>query len=468
LKQMRLGEYIQTADRICSVLMDNNIGNVKADTMKLVDRFRCELLKFAVYLASADGKMDERELGIISEYLKVSADSEQILKLKGEEYLLGTFGMQVPSVLKFAVLADAGRKIPRDEYGCQNAMIIYDTFGLFGQTMLSVHAKEPDASMIKRYTDYMASMEDFIKKFAVWYAGDQKLYRPEMPAEDYPEDIGTEEERATHLEELLENLNSMTGLAGVKNQVNSLVNLIRVQNMRKEQGLKCSDVSKHMVFSGNPGTGKTTVARLLAEIYKYLGVLKSGQLVETDRSGLVRGYVGQTATRVQEVVSQALGGILFVDEAYALTVNKGEGDFGQEAVDTLLKAMEDHRDELIVIVAGYTDLMEQFLSSNPGLKSRFSNFIQFDDYTAEELMEILKSMLKKQDYALSEGAQKRALEMITERVENKPDNFANARDIRNYMEHAISNHATRIVGMKAADKQMLSTIEAVDVEGCFS
>jgi SpoVK/Ycf46/Vps4 family AAA+-type ATPase len=205
---------------------------------------------------------------------------------------------------------------------------------------------------------------------------------------------------------------------------------------------------------------------MLAEIYKYLGVLRKGQLIEVDRSGLVRGYIGQTATRVQEVVEESLGGILFIDEAYTLTVNKGEGDFGQEAVDTLLKAMEDHRKDLIVIVAGYTDLMDAFLESNPGLRSRFSNFIRFDDYTAEELMEILQKNLAEQEYRLSQAAKEKAYEMLKERVANKPDNFANARDVRNFMEHAISNQASRIVEMEDADadKSILETIEPEDLQ----
>jgi len=225
----------------------------------------------------------------------------------------------------------------------------------------------------------------------------------------------------------------------------------------------CSDVSKHMVFSGNPGTGKTTVARMLAEIYKYMGVLKKGQLIEVDRSGLVKGYIGQTATRTQEVIEEALGGILFIDEAYALTVNKGEGDFGQEAVDTLLKAMEDYRDELIVIVAGYTDLMDEFLSSNPGLKSRFSNYIVFEDYTADEMFQILEGMLKKQQYKLSDNAKIKAKEILNNLVLNKSENFANARDVRNFMEKAISNHAMRVVNIAEADELILSTIEAEDL-----
>jgi SpoVK/Ycf46/Vps4 family AAA+-type ATPase len=234
----------------------------------------------------------------------------------------------------------------------------------------------------------------------------------------------TEEEREEELEKLLAELDSLIGLGAVKHQVNTMVNLIKVQQMREELGLKAADIAKHMVFLGNPGTGKTTIARMLANIYRCLGVLRTGQLVEVDRSGLVRGYIGQTATQTAEVISQAMGGVLFIDEAYSLTVSKGQGDFGQEAVDTLLKAMEDNRDDLVVIVAGYTELMEQFLDSNPGLRSRFGTKIMFEDYTADELMGILALNLKKQEYRLSAEAEVKAREMITARVENKPENFA--------------------------------------------
>ena len=219
------------------------------------------------------------------------------------------------------------------------------------------------------------------------------------------------------------------------------------------------------IFPDKPVTGKPTVARMLTDIYYSLGILSGGQLVEVDRSGLVSGYIGQTATKVNGVVEQALGGILFIDEAYTLTANKGEGDFGQEAVDTLLKAMEDNRDNLVVIVAGYPDLMDEFLGSNPGLRSRFNKYILFEDYKPEELFEILLGMAKKQDYVLSEDAKVKAKEYFEQACANKTENFANAREVRNYFEKAVSKQATRLVkNINSVDEQMLLTIEADDLE----
>lgn len=464
MKQLELKELMELSDEICAALTKANVGNVMAGKMPLKEQLHEELLNFAVFIADADGRMEENEIEIIHKYLDLQIDEKEPDHIRKRVKINDSFADEVPGSLKYAVLADAGHKLNPDPYKGQKAMVFYDTFKLLGQTLLALSPRNVTDATSLKFTLYVDRMEQFIKEFAVWYVGSQKIYRPIEPA---MADSETEEEKAAKLEELLENLNALTGLKSVKHQVTSLVNLVRVQKMRENQGMKTSDVSKHMVFMGNPGTGKTTVARMLAEIYKYLGVLRKGQLIEVDRSGLVRGYVGQTAARVQEVVEEALGGILFIDEAYTLTVNKGEGDFGQEAVDTLLKAMEDYRKDLIVIVAGYTDLMDRFLESNPGLRSRFSNFIHFDDYTADEMMEILRRNLREQEYKLSGDAEKKALMMLRERVADKPDNFANARDVRNFMEHAISNQASRIVKLANAkeDKEILGTIEAEDLQG---
>ncbi len=246
------------------------------------------------------------------------------------------------------------------------------------------------------------------------------------------------------LEELLEQLNTLIGLNGVKQEVQQIVNLIRVQKKGEEFGVKLPPLSLHLVFFGNPGTGKTTVARLLAKIYKNLGVLSSGQLVEVDRGGLVAGYVGQTAIKTQEVIEKAMGGILFIDEAYALTHAKGDNDFGQEAVDTILKAMEDHRDDFIVIVAGYPDLMKEFISSNPGLKSRFNQYISFEDYTPEELRQIFLLLCNNQGFTLDEGCNDYLTQYFINMYENRSANYANGRDVRNYFEKVIRARANRL------------------------
>jgi len=464
LKQLGLSEFITTADDIANLLQAANVGNVSAEKMTLKELLHFELLKFAVYLADADGEMDDKEIEVIHESLQIESTKDELSAMKKKEGITDKFGEKIPSVLKYPVLADAAHKISPDPFRGQKAMVYYDTFKLFGETILASHTKDTNELEVSRFTEYIERMEKFIKSYGIWFVGDSKIYRPVDPVIEETEESA--EEKAAKLEELLAEFNGLTGLSGVKHQVNSLINLMRVQKMRQEQGMKCSDVSKHMVFAGNPGTGKTTVARMLGEIYKYLGILPKGQLVEVDRGGLVKGFIGQTATRVQEVVDDALGGMLFVDEAYTLTVGKGDGDFGQEAVDTLLKSMEDHRSELVVVVAGYTDLMEEFLSSNPGLKSRFSNYIYFEDYTADELLDILHKNLKKQEYKLSSDAEIRAKELIEYRVAHKPDNFANARDIRNFMEHAIANHASRVVNLKGADKdkELLCTLEAEDLQ----
>lgn len=265
------------------------------------------------------------------------------------------------------------------------------------------------------------------------------------------------------LDELMDELNSLVGLETVKTSLSSLVNLIKVKNMRDKLGLNTPAISLHLVFSGNPGTGKTTVARLLAEIYHQLGAVSRGQLVEVDRAGLVEGYVGQTAIKTSEVIDSALGGVLFIDEAYTLTSQKEGEDFGQEAVDTLLKRMEDNRDNLVVIVAGYTKEMETFIDSNPGLKSRFNKFIEFPDYTGTQMYQIFKDMCSKNDYMLDPEADEHVKDFLLDLSLNHGENFANAREVRNYFERTVERQACRVVNEPHIDANSLTTFKLVDV-----
>jgi len=239
-------------------------------------------------------------------------------------------------------------------------------------------------------------------------------------------------------------LHELTGLSRVKNEVTTLINTIKVNKMREGKGLKQSPLSLHLVFSGNPGTGKTTVARLLGDIYHDLGILSKGHLIETDRAGMVGEYIGQTAIKTKAVIEKAKGGILFIDEAYSLTPSNTGNDFGQEAIDTLLKAMEDYRDNFIVIVAGYPDLMKNFLKSNPGLQSRFNTFINFEDYKPNELLEIFMSLCKQHNYIV-ETSEIDSLTGIFEDIYSQADeSYANARTVRNFFEKSIQRQANRL------------------------
>ena len=272
-------------------------------------------------------------------------------------------------------------------------------------------------------------------------------------------EVGKKEEPEEDPEKQLEEL---IGLADIKHDVKELAAFAKVQKMRKDQGMKSVPVSLHLVFTGNPGTGKTTVARILGKLYAKIGILSKGQLVEVDRSGLVAGYLGQTAIKVQEVVQSSIGGVLFIDEAYSLA--QENDSFGQEAIDTLLKAMEDHRDDLIVIVAGYTVPMQHFIDSNPGLKSRFNKYIEFPDYTTDELEQIFYLNCKKYDYIVDYRAKEKIRDMIEYRRMTKLVNFANAREVRNMFEAIITNQAARVAKMENPKPGDLKKILAADLE----
>ncbi len=259
-----------------------------------------------------------------------------------------------------------------------------------------------------------------------------------------------------------EELSNLIGLSNVKLEINNLSNLVKVQKMRESRGMKTSNVSYHCVFTGNPGTGKTTVARIVAGIYKELGVIKKGHLVETDRSGLVAEYVGQTAPKTNAIIDSALDGVLFIDEAYSL-VQGGQNDFGKEAVATLLKRMEDDRERLVVILAGYSKEMEDFISSNSGLQSRFNRYIDFPDYNADELMRIFEYTVKKNDFSASKEALSKVKEIIHEEVAHKDEKFGNARFIRNLFENIITEQANRLTLESNITNDKLSKIEEIDV-----
>ena len=267
---------------------------------------------------------------------------------------------------------------------------------------------------------------------------------------------------AARLEELLEELNGLVGLNEVKTEIRSLVNLIKVRKMREKYCLPEIEMSYHMVFTGNPGTGKTTLARLVGKIYKELGILTHGEMTETDRSGLVAGYVGQTALKVKEVVEKAVGGVLFIDEAYALA-SSGSNDFGGEAIDTLVKLMEDHRDNLVVIVAGYTEEMKRFLKSNTGLVSRFNRFIHFPDYSTQELVDILSGMAGKAGLKLEEGLKENIYYYLESMEQKEREEFGNARGIRNFFETMVVNQANRLVTMTDCSVEQLTLIKAEDI-----
>ena len=318
-------------------------------------------------------------------------------------------------------------------------------------------AKKPALSeddAVKNAQDALSEAKNLLKDM------DEQLAIPAGPGGS---DGGAEAEAPQEPEkDPMEELDQLIGLESIKSDVKELMDFVKIQKMRKDQGLKSVPVSLHLVFTGNPGTGKTTVARIIGRLYKQIGVLSKGQLVETDRSGLVAGFVGQTALKTQEKIKAAMGGVLFIDEAYALTSNE-QDTFGQESVDTILKAMEDHRDDLVVIVAGYTAPMEKFINSNPGLKSRFNKYIEFPDYTTDELEQIFYMNCEKYDYVVEEEVKHQIRSLIVLRKLQQLENFANAREIRNMFEEIITNQARRVAAMENPTQEDMMKITLEDL-----
>lgn len=450
----------------------------QATGMTCREMLKYNLLQFVGFLFESDGTDGRLELDFIRDYLGTIMSIGQFLNFKYGKCMDNNYINTPPRVLLYTakydmsggVKASTGRPISKE---------IVELFKDLGTAFIAIN--DETVTEVANLSNYGLMLDNFLKQYGLYFTdgisnkknSKSKNYRKDTKSNTpnkagvikqnaaAAEDLELEPEET--LEQLMEELNTLVGLKSVKQDLTNLINLVKIRKLREERGMKQPDITLHLVFSGNPGTGKTTVARLLAKIYKVLGVVSEGQLVEVDRSGLVAGYVGQTATQTAEVVESAIGGILFIDEAYTLIKSGDEKDFGQEAVDTLLKLMEDNRDDLIVIVAGYTDKMEEFVNSNPGLKSRFNKYIFFNDYSGSELTEIFNNMAKKQEYDTDKEAGEFVEDYLTKKATAHEENFANAREARNYLERCIERQATRIVEIEDISDDDLRTLTLPDV-----
>ncbi len=477
-EQMRKGRegYAQMEAACAQLVESGNWQRVGASDIKLFLNMYVQALLLRMALVGGLSQETKRFIAEIP-----SRDVLSIGKASPETALhIGhknrSFAEGTPLLLRCCVAMD-------DKDGTLSAQQFVD-----GVSRLLYAAADVDGEMtgkaLQFITSYLGSLRTFLlSRAAGRHASVQEqVRRADVPGGERPQTDTTsaeaapakeasaaqEQEDEETLDDMLAELDSLIGLEGVKREVRTLINLIKVRKMRAQHDMKIMDMSFHMVFTGNPGTGKTTIARLVAKIYRKLGFLSRGQLIETDRSGLVAGYVGQTAGKVTEVVNSALGGILFIDEAYALARKGMENDFGREAIDTLVKLMEDNRDDLVVIVAGYTDEMHDFLTSNPGLISRFNKYIDFPDYTDDELMAILDMNAGRQGYVVAEAAKAVVREMLSGMTLSDRMDFGNARGMRNTLEKLVQEQANRLAGETGeVTREMLEQLTAADARAAL-
>ena len=484
----KIDEVFRYADMI-----SNSQPDIMTKTgMTMREMLKYNLLQFVSFLFESDGTDGRAELDFIRDYIGMPMTIVQFMNFKYDKCMEKDFINTPPRCMLYFTRYDLSEGSRKSAAGRPISKEVVEIYKEIGTAFIALNGES--VTELANLSNYTLMLDDFLKEYGLYFTDTSigkgakgktvNKRKPkitgknEKPGEKNTSANGTpgagsanaagnnnaaEEEGEDTLEILMEELNTLVGLKSVKQDLTNLINLVKVRKLREERGMKQPDITLHMVFSGNPGTGKTTVARLLARIYKVLGVVSEGHLVEVDRSNLVAGYVGQTASQTAEIVESALGGILFIDEAYTLIKEGDEKDFGQEAVDTLLKMMEDNRDDLIVIVAGYTDKMEEFVNSNPGLKSRFNKYIFVMDYTGEELSAIYESMSEKQEYVPDKEAKEYIDNYLTARAQAHEENFANAREVRNYLERCIERQASRIVEIDNISDDDIRTLTIDDV-----
>ncbi|MBR6387765.1 MAG: leucine-rich repeat protein [Thermoguttaceae bacterium] len=477
-------EILCTECLVFMELMDEKNWGIKVDErypddISNIAIFSFDLKRYLCMLAGAGGTVKPEEVEFINEYLRLDTfpmsltDVEELVT----EIVYRGYDRGIPDMLMHVVIT---ARFLSDPHIVEKYIKLYETVGL---EIVSCDGGINKSGM-EMMTRYLLRIKEYVKerfpsvsmKNATIDSNEfkaivrrAKFHQIVSPPTANREDLAShetskngqnetffeqnksvcttqeEDDKESRFKSNVDELNSLIGLNRVKAEVSSLVNLIKLRKERERRGIQQPPLSLHLVFSGNPGTGKTSVARILAKIYKELGVLSKGHLVEVDRSGLVGGYMGQTPLKTQEKVEEALGGVLFIDEAYSLVKDYTGEDYGQEAIDTLLKAMEDHRDDLVVIVAGYTDLMEKFLDSNPGLRSRFNTFIQFDDYTEDEMRQIFASLCRQHGFSYGDDCEeylKRLFAALYAKRNSK--GFANGRTVRNYFEKVVVQQANRL------------------------